>query len=147
MSEVATTGELKLALEAATTQVLGVASVGLDAVHIPTWERYLKLGGPSLLERTYQRRELLFCAGRTDRLSSRLAGKEAVLKALGTGIRGIALSEVEIRSEPDGKPIVVLHGSASTRADELGIVGMEISLCHEQGFAFAVAVGIGVRDE
>ena len=92
--------------------VHGPARVGVDAVHIPTWERHLRLGGDALLRRTYARAEIEFCASRPDRLSSRLAGKEAVLKALGTGIRGVGLVDVEIVSEPAGRPTVVLHGAA-----------------------------------
>lgn len=94
------------------------------------------------MARTYQPAEIEFCAGRPDRLSSRLAGKEAVLKVLGTGIRGIALRDVEIASEPTGRPTVVLHGPASSRAAGLGLINMEVSLCHEQDFALAVAAGM-----
>jgi holo-[acyl-carrier protein] synthase len=123
-------------------QVLSPARVGVDAVHIPTWERHLRLGGDALLERTYTRGEIVFCVGRPDRLSSRLAGKEAVLKALGTGIRGVGLDDVEIVSEPTGRPTVVLHGPARERAAELGLDRIEVSLCHEAEIALAVAAGL-----
>jgi holo-[acyl-carrier protein] synthase len=129
-------------LEAMAGCVLAQARIGVDAVHIPTWKRHLVIGGEPLLKRTYTTAELAFCAGRTERLSSRLAGKEAVLKALGTGIRGIGLADVEIVSEPAGRPTVVLHGVARTRAAELGLVRVEVSLCHEGDFALAVAAGL-----
>lgn len=116
--------------------------VGVDAVHIPTWERHLRLGGEALLQRTYTEDELDFCASRTDRLSSRLAGKEAVLKALGTGIRGIALRDVEIVSEPGGRPTVHLHGPAGVRASEIGVRLVDVSLCHEGRLALAVAAAL-----
>lgn len=123
-------------------RVLAPAHIGVDAVHIPTWERHVRVGGDALLRRTYSRAEIEFCAGRPDRLSSRLAGKEAVLKALGTGIRGVGLAEVEIVSEPTGRPRVVLHCRAKARAAELGLVGIEVSLCHETDMALAVAAGL-----
>jgi holo-[acyl-carrier protein] synthase len=122
--------------------VLTPARVGVDAVHITTWERHLNLGGDALLKRTYTRAEIEFCAGRADRLSSRIAGKEAVLKVLGTGIRGVALADVEIVSEPTGRPTVALHGPARERAAQLGLDRIEVSLCHEQDMALAVAAGL-----
>jgi len=123
-------------------EVLAPARVGADAVHIPAWERHLSLGGEKLLARTYTAAEIEFSAGRADRLASRLAGKEAVLKLLGTGIRGVALSDVEIVSEPTGRPTVALHGPALARAREIGVQQIEVSLCHEQEMALAVAAGL-----
>lgn len=122
--------------------VLKPARVGVDAVHIPTWERHLGLGGDALVQRTYNPAEIDCCAGRPDRLSSRLAGKEAVLKALGTGIRGVGLADVEIVSEATGRPTVILHRAARTTAADLGLDRIEVSLCHEGDFAFAVAAGL-----
>jgi holo-[acyl-carrier protein] synthase len=129
-------------LELLAHDMLAPAHVGIDAVHIPTWQRHVGLGGEPLLQRTYTSGELAFCVGRPDRLSSRLAGKEAVLKALGTGIRGIGLADVEIVSEPAGRPTVALHGPARARAGELGLDRVEVSLCHEGELALAIAVGL-----
>lgn len=120
-------------------------AVGVDAVHIPTWERHIKIGGGALVARVYTPSEVKFSSGRIERLSTRLAAKEAVLKALGTGIRGIALRDVEIETEPSGRPTVVLHGPAHRRAGELGLVEILVSLCHEDDLALAVAVGKGGR--
>jgi holo-[acyl-carrier protein] synthase len=130
-------------LEPLARSVLAPARVGVDAVHIPTWQRHAELGGAALLHRVYTDAEIEFCAGRPERLCSRLAGKEAVLKALGTGIRGIGLADVEILSEPTGRPTVVLHGPARERAAEIALERIELSLCHEGEFALAVAAGIG----
>lgn len=129
-------------LTGAISRLARTQRVGADAVHIPTWERHLHLGGDLLLRRTYRRGEIEFSAGRADRLAARLAGKEAALKVLGTGIRGVGLHDVEIVSTPCGRPEVVLHGPAETVAEQLGLTRIEISLCHEHDFALAVAVGI-----
>jgi holo-[acyl-carrier protein] synthase len=77
-----------------------------------------------------------------ERLASRLAGKEAVLKALGTGIRGVGLRDIEIVTTPVGRPTVVLHDRAAAAANRAGIERVEVSLCHEEDYALAVAVGI-----
>jgi holo-[acyl-carrier protein] synthase len=121
--------------------------VGVDAVHIPTWERHLHLGGTRLLSRVYSGGEIAFCAGRVERLATRLAAKEAVLKVLGTGIRGVGLSDVEVVSSPAGRPSVELHGLASRVLAEEGLGRIEISLCHEHEYALAVAVGVRQVDD
>ena len=75
--------------------------------------------------------------------AGRWAAKEAVLKALGTGWRkGISWRDVEIRNEPGGRPIVLLHGGAKQAADELGAdeVLISISHCRTHATAFATAV-------
>jgi holo-[acyl-carrier protein] synthase len=115
--------------------------VGVDAVHIPTWRRYIELTGEPLLRATYTTGEIEFAAGRADRLATRLAAKEAVLKVLGTGIRGVGLRDVEVVSAPEGKPSVRLHGPGAARARELGLGSIEISLTHEGDYALAVAAG------
>jgi holo-[acyl-carrier protein] synthase len=142
MSDPATAARIVGALETVAGSLMQTAQVGVDAVHIPTWRRHLDLGGTKLVDRIYQPAEIAFCADRPERLSSRLAGKEAVLKTLGTGIRGIALRDIEIVSESTGRPTVVLHGPAATRATELGVGTMGISLCHEEDFALAVAASM-----
>jgi holo-[acyl-carrier protein] synthase len=129
-------------LGGAVAELARTERVGADAVHIPTWERHLRLAGEPLVRRTYRPGETEFSAGRGERLAARLAGKEAVLKVLGTGIRGVGLHNVEILSTPCGRPEVVLHGPAKAEADRLGLTRIEVSLCHEQDYALAVAVGI-----
>jgi holo-[acyl-carrier protein] synthase len=129
---------------AATDAPAGAARVGIDAVHIPTWERHLRLGGDRLLARIYTPEEIAFSAGRIERLAARVAAKEAVLKALGTGIRGIGLREVEIVSLSTGRPTVTLHDRAADTAAELGLDHVEIALCHEHGYALALAFGVQV---
>lgn len=118
-------------------------TVGVDVVHIPTWARCIEVGGWTLLERTYCPGELTHSAGRVNRLSTRLAAKEAVLKVLGTGIRGVGLRDVEVVSAPHGKPSIVLHGPASLAAQTAGLGRVEVSLCHEDDLALAVAIGVG----
>lgn len=118
-------------------------AVGVDVVHIPTWARCIEVGGWKLLERTYCPGELTHSAGRVDRLSTRLAAKEAVLKVLGTGIRGVGLRDVEVVSAAHGKPSIILHGPASHAAQTVGLDHVEVSLCHEDDLALAVALGVG----
>ena len=89
-------------------------------------------------------RELLACAGRVDRtqaLAARLAGKEAFLKALGTGwIQGLSFRQVEIVKGNGGGPGIELSGGAAARARERGVTRSHVSLSHERDYAAAVVV-------
>jgi holo-[acyl-carrier protein] synthase len=114
------------------------AGLGVDVVSISEWTRHLRVGGDRLVRRVYTGQEVEFCAGRTERLAVRMAAKEAALKALGTGMRGIRLPEVEVVSRPEGLPELVLHGAAASRAEELAWKRWRLSLCHEGDVALAV---------
>lgn len=76
-----------------------------------------------------------------DYLAKRFAGKEAVAKALGTGIgEKVAFNEISITNLPSGKPQVTLLGKAQTLITELNIKALHISLSDEKDFALAFAV-------
>jgi holo-[acyl-carrier protein] synthase len=74
-------------------------------------------------------------------LAVRFAGKEAISKALGTGLNGVSWREMEILADLRGKPIVHLHGRAAARAAELGLECFAISLSHSHDNAVAFVVG------
>jgi len=74
-------------------------------------------------------------------LSKRFAAKEAVAKALGTGMRGgVHFSSIEVAHKPSGAPVVVLHGAADERARELGVLQTHLSVSDEEGLALAFAL-------
>jgi holo-[acyl-carrier protein] synthase len=64
-----------------------------------------------------------------------------VMKALGTGARGIGWKEIEIVAEPSGKPKVNLYGKAQKKAENLGLDGLAISLSDSKENAIAFVVG------
>ena len=77
-------------------------------------------------------------------LAKRFAAKEAVTKALGTGIgRGVSWHHIEIHKDDLGRPLIALNGGAQDRADELGITNFQLSYSDEREYivAFAVAEG------
>lgn len=115
--------------------------VGVDLIEIPRIQRSLDDFGERFLSRVYTERERERYRTRVSELAARFAGKEAISKALGTGIRGIRWREMEIIANTRGKPIVVLHGSAAARADLLGITDFDISLTHSRTDAMAFVVG------
>ena len=74
---------------------------------------------------------------KSEEYASRFAAKEAVSKALGTGIVGLSFKEIELLNEQGGKPVVQLYGNAKIIARELEVNNIQISLAHEGGQALA----------
>jgi holo-[acyl-carrier protein] synthase len=120
-----------------------VFSVGVDIIEIERIEAALRRHGQRFLRRVYTSREQAYCRGRVPELAVRFAAKEAVSKALGTGMRGIAWREMEILGDERGKPLVHLHGRAKARAEELGLSEFAISLSHSQDYAVAFVMAAG----
>jgi holo-[acyl-carrier protein] synthase len=116
-------------------------SVGVDIIEIERVGQAISRWGDRFLNRIYTDAELAFCRGRLPELAARFAGKEAISKALGTGLSGISWREMEVLSDRRGKPLVTLHGRAAARASKLGLTEFAISLSHSQDYAVAMVVG------
>lgn len=122
--------------------VVGWVRAGVDRVELHEFKRTVSVAGQRFLDRVFTPEELAFCAGRVERLADRFAAKEAVVKVLGTGFRGISPTEVEVRTGRDGQPEVVLHGRAQLRAQAIGLVSVAISMTNTTKCAEAFAVGL-----
>ena len=116
-------------------------AVGVDIIEIERIERALTKFGQRFLRRVYTDLEAAFCRGRTSELAARFAAKEAVMKALGTGARGVAWREIEVLPNHRGKPLVYLHGRAQKRAERIGLDEIDISMSHSRDFAVAFVAG------
>ncbi len=114
---------------------------GVDLIEIGRFESVLERHGERFLRRCFTDREVDYCRGRTSELAVRFAGKEATMKALGTGVRGISWREIEILANARGKPVVLLHGRARKRALSIGMESLDISLTHEREMGCAFVVG------
>jgi holo-[acyl-carrier protein] synthase len=115
-------------------------SVGVDIIEIERVAAVIERWRERFLTRVYTEAELRYCRGRIPELAVRFAGKEAITKALGTGILGLAWREMEILADPLGKPVVRLHGRARARAESVGLVQFAISLSHSRDYAVAMVV-------
>jgi holo-[acyl-carrier protein] synthase len=77
-------------------------------------------------------------------LAGRFAVKEAVLKALGTGLSGgVSWTDIETTRHPSGAPELRLTGSAAARAKELDIVDWKVSISHAGGTVIASVIALG----
>jgi holo-[acyl-carrier protein] synthase len=117
-------------------------AVGVDLVEIGRVHKLLQRHRERFRSRIFTPAELLLCRDRAHLLAARFAAKEATMKALGTGVRGVAWREIEVLPNRRGKPLLFLYGRARERARKLGLSGMDVSLTHSREFAMATVVGL-----
>jgi len=118
-----------------------VTSIGIDIVEIERIESAIHKWGERFLNRVYTEAELKICQDRISSLASRFAGKEAIMKVLGTGARGVRWREIEILADAHGKPLVQLYGKAKEKAQNLNLTEFSISLSDTRQYAIAAAIG------
>ncbi|MEH6455762.1 MAG: holo-ACP synthase [Cocleimonas sp.] len=123
---------------------MSVIGIGTDIVKVSRIQKSLKKFGENFSERILHKNELQVFKQRktsTHYLAKRFAAKEALAKALGTGIaKGISFEEIEVINNDDGKPELILHGKALEIADQLGVESIFISLSDEKKYAIAYVI-------
>lgn len=114
---------------------------GIDMIEIQRVVDGIERFNERFLNRFFTSGEREDCDDQPYRLAARIAGKEAVAKALGTGIGDVKWIEIEIRvNNPRHRPTLHLHGAAIEVANELGITEWDISLTHTKIYASAMVV-------
>jgi holo-[acyl-carrier protein] synthase len=119
-----------------------VVGVGIDAVDLDRLRAVLARR-PRLARRVFTSGELAYAALAPDpvqRLGTRFAAKEAVMKALGVGLWSFRLTDVEVVRIDLDAPGVVLHGAAADLARAAGVERWHLSLSHTDSLALAVVV-------
>jgi holo-[acyl-carrier protein] synthase len=122
-----------------------VIGIGIDLEDISRVERVFS--SPRALQRVFTPHEIAYCQPKRNRfqhLAARFAAKEAVFKALGTGLSGgLHWVDAEVQNEPSGKPSLILSGPAKALADRLGVQTILVSLSHSRHYAVAQVMLLG----
>lgn len=118
-------------------------SIGVDMIEVARIEQAIARHGDRFHNRFFTIQEQLYCNGRTASLAGRFAVKEAVGKALGTGIGDVRWTDVEIVCDRNGRPELVLHNEARKLASSLGLHVWSISISHTDTHAIGFAVATG----
>jgi holo-[acyl-carrier protein] synthase len=116
---------------------------GIDLIDIARIREVMERHGEKFLARIFTETEQRECGGRASSLAARFAGKEAAAKALGCGIGNVGWLDIEIRSDEQRAPYLVLHGEGARAAGKLGLTTWSVSLSHTESQAIAVVVAIG----
>lgn len=122
-----------------------IIGYGTDLVSVERINRMIE--NEAFLERVYTPAEREYCSAHANAVYSYaacFAVKEAVAKALGTGIGAhCALRDVELRHHENGAPFLNVSGVAHDTAEKLGIRRWLVSLSHEGGMAMAGVIAEG----
>jgi len=118
-----------------------IIGIGVDLVDIPRFERLVERT-PRVLERLFSEAERQL---KLHSLAARYAAKEALIKALGDS-DGLHWTEIEIASEPSGKPVFALSGETAAVVAGRGIDALHLSLSHDAGLAAAYVIAERLSD-
>lgn len=128
-----------------------ILGLGMDLVDLDRVRQALQKNGEMFALRICTPDEWAYCRRHADpvpRLAARFAAKEAVAKALGTGIgEKCAFTDVEVVRNDAGAPSILLHGSAGVTARELGITGWLLTMTHSRQSAAATVIALGESPE
>ena len=119
-----------------------ILGIGTDIIEIERVQKAVQ--SRHFVERVYTERERAYCDSRGRQAvasyAARFAGKEAVLKAFGTGLRGGTLLDIEILPDDLGCPHVKLFGYYADLAEEKKVLQVHLSLSHAREYATAQCV-------
>ena len=126
-----------------------VFGIGIDVVEVERIASAIERHGEPFLAKLFTAGEREYCESRKNsamHYAARFAAKEAVSKALRTGIGGNAgLLEMEVVNDPSGAPEILLSGAADEFVRKHGITEIQISLTHARGYAAANAIAIALE--
>jgi holo-[acyl-carrier protein] synthase len=119
-----------------------ILGLGVDVVHVRRIHHWL--GTPGLVDRFFHPDEVIAARERGHAaalsLAARFAAKEAFGKALGTGLAGIRLKDIQVINNHNGRPEIRLYDTALARLDAMKGRSIHISLTHESDNAIAMVV-------
>lgn len=119
-----------------------IVGIGCDIIEIERIARAIK--SESFIRRVFTAEEAAYCQRRGQQaaasFAARFSAKEAVLKALGTGLREGSLQEIAVDNDGLGKPLVQLSGHFAMLAKQLGVKNIQISLSHSRELATAYVI-------
>ena len=125
---------------------MDIVGIGTDIVECLRIGRMIEQHGELFLSRVYTEREVRYCQARkraVEHFAGRWAAKEAILKCLGSGWRkGLCWTDIEVRNDPSGRPVVLLCGAAKESAQQLRIGTIQLSISHCRAYAMAYALAV-----
>lgn len=125
-----------------------IIGTGIDIIKNSRIKNLTEKYGERFLKKIYTDAEIEYCQNKKETaasLAARFAAKEAVLKALGTGMRNNSWQEIEILNNKLGKPEVILSEKTKKRAEEIKVKSIFLSISHEKEYSIAQIVMEGVK--
>ena len=123
---------------------MNIVGLGVDLAEVDRVRALLTRYGESFRRRCFTDHEWEYAHRFSDpagRLAARFAGKEAVMKSLGTGWRRLRWTDIEITG--GGRPRTILTGRAAMRAEMLGVSDVLVTVTHTKDQAVVMAIAVG----
>jgi holo-[acyl-carrier protein] synthase len=124
-----------------------ILGIGIDQCEVGRMQRQLAAAEDGFVTSVFLPDEISYCTNKhrpAKHFAARFAAKEAAIKALASaGGQGTFWHDIEITSEPDGRPLLVLSGRLGELADRLGVCSLHVSLTHTADLAAAVVIAEG----
>lgn len=121
-----------------------IIGIGTDLAKIERFTAILQRRATAITQRlltTKEQEAMQQAASQAAFLAKRFAAKEALLKALGTGLRsGLSWQDMQVSNDELGKPIMVLSGKAAELASAKGVKTVHLSITDEKEMALAFVV-------
>ena len=120
-----------------------VKGIGIDLCEIPRIEDALARHGARFVARVFRDGEVRrppTSRRFAEHVAGLFAAKEAAMKALGTGMRGVAFREIAVTRRPGGPPQIAFFGRARARAEALGVTAAHLTITHSEMTAAAVVI-------
>ena len=121
-----------------------ILGTGIDLCEVSRMQAKIQAPADEFVAQVFLPGEVAYCEAKrhsAEHFAARFAAKEAVVKALaGADGEGSFWQDIEIMNEPDGRPVVILHGRAKEMADALGVRRVFVSLTHTRDLAAATVV-------
>lgn len=123
---------------------MNLFGIGIDVVEVSRIRESLAQFDSRFLNRVFTKGEQAYCERQKRseiHYAARFAAKEAVSKALGTGIgKSVGWLDLEVIRKESGEPEILLTGEGKRLAESLGVCAIKISLTHTENYAAANAV-------
>jgi len=117
-------------------------NTGVDLIEVERVKQAIERQGARFLKRIYTTKELALCRDNIPSLAGRFAAKEAVAKALCTGIGDVEWTDIEVLRGANKEPVLHLHGNAKKLAKKKKLIEWSISISHTHEHAIAMVVAI-----
>jgi len=120
-----------------------IVGTGIDLCDVGRMRDAIERHGERFKNRVFTAAEVAYSerkANRFERYAARFAAKEAAMKALGTGWRGVAWRDFEVTNLASGRPTLAFHGKAAEVAERRGVRNISLTLTHTAGQAMALVI-------
>ena len=127
-----------------------IIGCGVDLVEVNRIKKIAERWGDSFISKVFTSGEKIYCEKRNNKYQSyagKFAAKEAFLKALGLGLRGVSWREIEIENNEFGQPIIRTNGKLKIAVLEKGITKCFLTISHAQDYAIAEVILEALSDK